>query len=96
VKNQQKKNIITHRPQNAQLQNQLQDLAWKYHVMAALPNICVEKMVHHKSTHTQTSRTHVAPSVQCCWTNHGTEPRCRETRWNLLGCPKIANRSEPL
>jgi len=25
-----------------------------------------------------------------------TLPRRRETRWNLLGCPKLANRSQPL
>jgi len=32
------------------------------------------------------------PLLQCCAV---TLPR-RETRWNLLGCPKLANRSQPL
>ena len=32
------------------------------------------------------------PLLECC---AGMLPRC-ETRWNMLGCPKLANRSQPL
>ena len=48
-------------------------------------------------------RTYVAPSVQCRWISLKTTttvPRSNAAKmrnhWNLLGCHKLANRSQPL
>jgi len=53
-------------------------------VMAALPNI--------GGALCSTTQFGWRPLLQCCAV---LLPR-RETRWNLLGCPKLANRSQPL
>jgi len=53
-------------------------------VMAALPNI--------GGTLCSTPQVGWCPLIDC---RAVTLPR-RETRWNLQGCPKLANRSQPL
>ena len=42
------------------------------------------------------SQIYSAPSVECCWSIAKITKARRETRWNLLGCSKLANRSQPL
>jgi len=42
------------------------------------------------------SRMYVAPSVECCWSNRENNEAKTRNPLKFAGCPKLANRSQPL